>query len=75
VAVLKIQFSKYGEKWNVTYYQDSGIEHPGEETRDGTPFDLDEMRVSSKGSNPPTTTQVSVHSTRICPHGGPVCSQ
>jgi len=38
-------FEKYGEKWNVTlYYQDSGIEHPGEETRDGTPFDLDEMR-------------------------------
>jgi len=45
VAVLKIPVSKYGEKWNVTlYYQDSGIEHPGEETRDGTPFDLDEMR-------------------------------
>ena len=38
-------FEKYGEKWNVTlYYQDSGIEHPGEETPDGTPFDLDEMR-------------------------------
>jgi len=44
-------FEKYGEKWNVTlyYHQDSGIEHPREETRDGTPFDLDEMRVSSKG--------------------------
>jgi len=38
-------FEERRKKWNVTlYYQDSGIEHPGEETRDGTPFDLDEMR-------------------------------
>ncbi len=34
-----------GEKFGVTlYYQNSGIEHPGEETPDGTPFHLDEMR-------------------------------
>lgn len=41
----KSSFEHNAEKWNVTlYYQDSGIEHPGDETPGGTPFDLDEMR-------------------------------
>lgn len=41
----KSSFEQNGELFNVKlYYQQSGIEHPGDQTPEGTPFDMEQMR-------------------------------